>query len=146
MPANLQGIWAEGIQTPWNGDYHLDINVQMNYWPAEVTGLGDCHLPLLQTHRVAAEPGAQDRQGLLRRRRLGGPRHHRIPGASPRPANSAGWGATASGAAWLCEHLWEHYAFNRDKEFLAWAYPIMKGSAQFFLDMLVDESEAPAGS
>ena len=138
MPANLQGIWAEGIQTPWNGDYHIDINVQMNYWPAEVTGLGDCHTPLFKLIESLQEPGARtakeyyDADGWVA---------HVITNVwgFTAPGESAKWGATATGTAWLCDHLWEHYDYNRDKEFLRYAYPIMKGAAEFFLDMLITD-------
>ncbi len=138
MPANLQGIWAEGIQTAWNCDYHLDINVQMNYWPAEVSNLGDCHTPLLKLIESLQKPGAAtagayyDANGWVA---------HVITNVwgFTAPGEKASWGATASGSAWLCEHLWEHYAYNGDKDYLKWAYPIMKGSAEFYLDMLIAE-------
>jgi len=138
MPANLQGIWAEGIQTPWNCDYHLDINVQMNYWPAEVCGLGDCHLPLLKLIESLQQPGAETAKAYYD---ADGWVAHVITNVwgFTAPGEQAGWGATASGSAWLCDHLWEHYDYTRDKRFLAWAYPIMKGSAEFYLDMLISE-------
>ena len=138
MPANLQGIWAEGIQTPWNGDYHLDINVQMNYWPAEVTGLGDCHTPLFKLIESLQEPGAITAKEYYN---ANGWVAHVITNVwgFTAPGESASWGATATGTAWLCDHLWEHYDFNRDKEFLKYAYPIMKGAAEFFLDMLITD-------
>jgi len=140
MPANLQGIWAEGIQTPWNCDYHIDVNVQMNYWPAEVTGLGDCHTPLFKLIESLQEPGAKtaktyyDADGWVA---------HVITNVwgFTAPGESAQWGATATGTAWLCDHLWEHYDYTRDEEHLKWAYPIMKGAAEFFLDMLITDPE-----
>jgi len=138
MPANLQGIWAEGIQTAWNGDYHLDINVQMNYWPAEVTGLGDCHTPLFKLIESLQKPGAETAKAYYN---ADGWVAHVITNiwGFTAPGEQASWGATASGSAWLCAHLWEHYAFNQDKEYLKWAYPIMKGSAEFYLDMLITD-------
>jgi len=140
MPANLQGLWAEGIQTPWNCDYHLDVNVQMNYWPAEVTGLGDCHTPLFKLIESLQEPGAKtaktyyDADGWVA---------HVITNVwgFTAPGESASWGATATGTAWLCDHLWEHYEYDRDKEYLKWAYPIMKGAAEFFVDMLITDPD-----
>ncbi|MCH5376736.1 MAG: glycoside hydrolase family 95 protein, partial [Planctomycetes bacterium] len=128
MPANLQGIWAEGIQTPWNCDYHLDINVQMNYWPAEVCGLGDCHTPLFQLIASLQKPGAETARAYYN---ADGWVAHVITNVwgFTAPGEQAGWGATASGSAWLCDHLWEHYAYTRDRDFLAGAYPIMRGSA-----------------
>ena len=138
MPANLQGIWAEGIQTAWNGDYHLDINVQMNYWPAEVTGLGDCHTPLFKLIESLQKPGAETAKAYYN---ADGWVAHVITNiwGFTAPGEQAGWGATATGSAWLCDHLWEHYDYNRDKKFLTYAYPVMKGSAEFFLDMLITD-------
>ncbi|MCU0781321.1 MAG: glycoside hydrolase family 95 protein, partial [Akkermansiaceae bacterium] len=138
MPANLQGIWAEGIQTPWNGDYHLDINVQMNYWPAEVTGLGDCHTPLFKLIESLQAPGAETAKAYYNARGWVAHVITNIWGFTA-PGESASWGATATGTAWLCDHLWEHYDYNRDAEFLKYAYPIMKGAAEFFLDMLITD-------
>jgi alpha-L-fucosidase 2 len=151
MPANLQGIWAEGIQTAWNCDYHLNINLQMNYWPAEVCGLGDCHLPLMKFIESLQEPGAKTAKAYYNAK---GWVAHVITNAwgFTAPGEKASWGATASGSAWLCEHLWEHYAFTGDKDYLKWAYPIMKGSAEFYLDMLITDPKtgwlvtAPANS
>ena len=138
MPANLQGLWAEGIATPWNCDYHIDINVQMNYWPAEMTGLGDCHTPLFKLVESLQEPGAKTARVYYN---ADGWVAHVItnPWGFTAPGEQAGWGATATGSAWLCDHLWEHYDYNRDRAFLKWAYPIMKGSARFFLDMLITD-------
>jgi alpha-L-fucosidase 2 len=138
MPANLQGLWAEGIQTPWNCDYHIDINVQMNYWPAEMCGLGDCHTPLFKLIESLQEPGAETAKEYYN---ADGWVAHVITNVwgFTAPGEQAGWGATATGSPWLCDHLWEHYDYNRDEEFLKWAYPIMKGSAEFFLDMLIKD-------
>lgn len=138
LPANLQGIWAQEIQTPWNGDWHLDINIQMNYWPAEVCNLSDCHMPMLRLIESLQEPGRVTAKEYYNGN---GWVAHVItnPWGFTAPGERASWGSTVSGSGWLCEHLWEHYAFNNDKEYLRWAYPIMKGSAQFYLDMLVTD-------
>ena len=138
LAANLQGIWAEEIQTPWNGDWHLDINIQMNYWPAEVCNLGDCHVPMLRLIESLQRPGRATAKAYYN---ADGWVAHVItnPWGFTAPGERASWGSTVSGSAWLCEHLWEHYAFNEDKEYLRWAYPIMEGSAQFYLDMLIIE-------
>ena len=138
MPANLQGLWAEGIQTPWNCDYHLDINVQMNYWPAEVCGLGDCHMPLMKFIESLQKPGAETAKAYYNAKGWVAHVITNVWGFTA-PGEQASWGATASGSAWLCEHLWEHYAFTGDKDYLKWAYPIMKGSAEFYLDMLITD-------
>ncbi len=140
LPANLQGIWAEEIQTPWNADWHLDINVQMNYWPAEVCNLSDCHKPLLKLIESLQVPGRKTAKAYYNN---DGWVAHVITNAwgFTAPGESASWGSTVIGSAWLCEHLWEHYAFTQDKEYLKWAYPIMKASAQFYLGMLIEEPE-----
>ncbi|MEN6346626.1 MAG: glycoside hydrolase family 95 protein [Armatimonadia bacterium] len=138
LPANLQGLWAEGVTTPWNGDYHLNINVQMNYWPAEVTNLSELHEPLLKLIASLQEPGSRTARKYYG---ADGWVAHVITNVwgFTAPGEQASWGATCSGSAWLCEHLWEHYAFTGDREYLQWAYPVMKASAQFYLDMLIEE-------
>ena len=138
LPANLQGIWAEEIQTPWNGDWHLDINVQMNYWPAQVCNLSELQEPLNKLIASLVVPGRQTARAYYNSR---GWVAHVItnPWGFTSPGEAASWGATTSGSAWLCEHLWEQYAFTLDREFLAWAYPILKESALFYLDNLIEE-------
>ncbi len=140
LPANLQGIWAEEIQTPWNGDWHLDINVQMNYWPAEVCNLSELHEPLHKLIASLVEPGRKTAKAYYNAR---GWVAHVItnPWGFTSPGESASWGATVSGSAWLCQHLWEHYAFTLDRAFLRWAYPILKESSLFYLDNLVEEPQ-----
>ncbi len=122
LPANLQGIWAEEIQTPWNGDWHLDINVQMDYWPAEVCNLSELHEPMHHLIASMVEPGRKTARAYYDAR---GWVAHVItnPWGFTSPGEHASWGATVSGSAWLCAHLWEHYAFTGDRDFLAWAYP-----------------------
>jgi alpha-L-fucosidase 2 len=138
LPANLQGIWAEGVQAPWNADWHLNVNVQMNYWPAEVTNLSELHQPLFALIDSLQVPGA--RTAKLYYNARGWVAHVLAnPWGFTAPGEAASWGSTTSGSAWLCQHLWEHYLFTRDKEFLKWAYPIMKGSARFYADMLIEE-------
>jgi alpha-L-fucosidase 2 len=140
LPANLQGIWAEEIQTPWNGDWHLNINVQMNYWPAEVTGLSNLHGPLFALIESLQEPGARTARKYYAAR--GWVAHVLAnPWGFTSPGESASWGSTVSGSAWLCQHLWDHYLFTGDRAFLERAYPVMKGSALFYLDMLIEEPE-----
>lgn len=138
LPANLQGIWAEEYQTPWNGDFHIDINVQMNYWPAEVTGLGDCHLPLIRFVRSLVKNGQKTAKAYYGAR---GWVAHVItnPWKFTSPGEHASWGSTCSGAGWLCQHLWEHYAYTGDKGYLKAVYPTLKEAALFFKDMLIEE-------
>jgi alpha-L-fucosidase 2 len=138
LPANLQGIWAEEISTPWTGDWHLDVNVQMNYWPAEIANLSELHQPLFALIDSLQGPGAKTAREYYAAR---GWVAHVItnPWGFTAPGESANWGAANSGSAWLCQHLWDHWLFTRDKKFLAWAYPILKGSARFYADMLIEE-------
>src|SRR5882724_1317081 len=151
LPPNLQGIWAEEIHTPWTGDWHLDVNVQMNYWPAEVCNLSDLTQPLFALISSLQEPGAKTAHDYYAAR---GWVAHVIanPWGFTSPGEGASWGATTGGSAWLCQHLWDHYLFTRDKNFLQWAYPIMKGSARFYADLLIEEPKhhwlviAPANS
>ncbi len=138
LPPNLQGIWAEEIHTPWNGDWHLDVNVEMNYWPAEVCNLSDLTQPLFALIASLQKPGEQTAHDYYNAR---GWVAHVItnPWGFTSPGESASWGASSSGSGWLCQHLWDHWLFTHDKKFLRWAYPIMKGSAQFYSDMLIEE-------
>jgi alpha-L-fucosidase 2 len=151
LPPNLQGIWAEEIRTPWNGDWHLDVNVQMNYWPAEVCNLSDLTQPLFDLIASLQVPGTNTARDYYDAR---GWVTHVIanPWGFTSPGESASWGATTGGSAWLCQHLWDHWLFTHDIEFLKWAYPIMKGSARFYADLLIEEPKhhylvvAPANS
>ena len=138
LPPNLQGIWAEEIHTPWNADWHLDINVEMNYWPAEACNLSDLTEPLFALIASLQKPGAKTAHDYYDAR---GWVAHVItnPWGFTSPGEGASWGATTSGSAWLCQHLWDHWLFTRDKKFLEWAYPIMKGAAQFYEDLLIEE-------
>jgi len=138
LPPNLQGIWAEDIHTPWNGDWHLDVNVEMNYWPAEVCNLSDLTPPLFALIASLQKPGEETAHDYYTAH---GWVAHVItnPWGFTSPGESASWGATTSGSGWLCQHLWDHWLFTGDKKFLRWAYPIMKGSAQFYSDMLIEE-------
>lgn len=138
LPANLQGIWAEELQTPWNGDFHIDINVQMNYWPAEVCNLSDCTKPFLDFLPKLVPNGRKTAKAYYNAR---GWVAHVVtnPWLYTSPGEGAGWGSVVSGGAWLTEHQWEHYAFTQDKEYLKSAYPVLKEAALFFTDMLVKE-------
>ena len=151
LPPNLQGIWAEETQTPWNADWHLDVNVEMNYWPAEVCNLSDLTQPLFALIASLQEPGAKTAKTYYNAR---GWVTHVIanPWGFTSPGETASWGATMGGSAWLCQHLWDHYLFTRDPKFLEWAYPILKGAAEFYSDILIDDARhqylivAPANS
>jgi len=138
LPANLQGIWAEGLTNPWSADYHTNINLQMNYWPAEVCNLGECVLPLVDFIESLREPGR--RTAKIHYGCRGWLTHTmtNVWGYTS-PGWGLSWGLSQGGAAWLCRHLWEHYDFSRDRAFLERAYPTMKEAAEFFLDILVAE-------
>ena len=138
LPMNLQGIWAEELQTPWNGDFHLNINLQMNYWPAEVTGLGDCAKPLFEFTKKMVPNGSKTAKAYYNA--PGWVAHWATnPWFFTSPGEDASWGSTGSCGAWLSAHMWDHYAFTGDKKFLKDAYPTMKGAAEFFLSMLIKE-------
>jgi alpha-L-fucosidase 2 len=137
LPNNLQGIWAEEYSTPWRGDFHSNINVQMNYWPAEVTNLSDCHLPLLRFIQKTAKDGEKTAKAYYN-----APGwlcfHTQNPWGYTAPSNlSAGSGSTCG--AWLAQHIWMHYDFTRDEAFLREYYPVLKDACRFFLATLVED-------
>ena len=136
LPANLQGLWADTLQTPWNGDYHLNINVQMNYWLAEPTGLSECHEPLLEFIGTLVEPGRKTAAAYYGARGWVAHVITNVWGFTA-PGEEARWGSTITGAAWLCAHLWEHYVYQPDLVYLERAYPVLRACAEFFLDFLV---------
>jgi alpha-L-fucosidase 2 len=140
LPANLQGLWATEYQTPWNGDYHLNINIQMNYWPAELTGLGDLAEPLHRFTKSLVPNGQKTAKAYYNAE---GWVAHVIsnPWFYTSPGEGADWGSTLTGGAWLCEHIWEHYRFTQDKEFLKQYYPVLKGAAQFIQSILIREPQ-----
>jgi len=138
LPANLQGIWAEELQTPWNADYHLDINVQMNYWLAESTNLSECHLPLTSLVESLVAPGERTAKAYYN---APGWIAHVItnPWGFTAPGESASWGSTNTGSGWLCEHLWNHWLYTHDRAYLKRIYPILKGASECFVSTLVQE-------
>jgi alpha-L-fucosidase 2 len=139
QPANLQGLWAEGLNPPWGGKYTININTEMNYWPAETCNLGECVAPLMAMVNDLTETGA--RAARMHWGAGGWVAHHNTDlwrAASP---IDGPWGHWPTGGAWLCQNLWEHFLFTGDRDFLERLYPAMKGAAQFFLDSLVEEPE-----
>ena len=138
LPANLQGIWSNKIQTPWNGDYHTDINVQMNYWPADVTNLPECYSPLTDLIESLVVPGAKT---AVEQYHASGWCIHPITNVwgFTAPGEHPSWGMHLGAGGWLCEHLWDHYTFTRDKNYLDRVYPILIESARFYLDWLVKD-------
>jgi len=138
LPPNLQGLWANTLDTPWNGDYHLNINLQMNLWPAETTNLSELHLPLIEWTKQQVKSGEQTAKAFYNARGwvthiLGNVWEYTAPGEHP------SWGATNTSAAWLCQHLYQHYLYTQDRKYLQNIYPAMKGAALFFIDMLITD-------
>lgn len=144
QPANLQGIWSDLTRAPWSSNYTININAQMNYWPAEATNLSECHRPFLQAIKelsVNGEKMVNERYGLN-----GWTAHHNTDlwrHADPVGEERHGdpiWAFWPMSGPWLCQHLWEHYAFLQNKDYLSEeAYPLMKGAAMFCLDWLVED-------
>ncbi len=139
LPANLQGLWNDNNNPPWHADYHANINVQMNYWPAEVANLAECHQPffdLIQSQlpawraATAAAPEFRTADGGMTKRGFAIRTSHNIFGG-------LGWKWDKTANAWYCQHLWEHYAFGGDTNYLRRvAYPILKETCEFWEDHL----------
>lgn len=145
QPANLQGIWNERLDPPWDSKYTTNINTEMNYWPAELTNLSECHEPLFDLIRECAASGAltartfYDCDGWVLH-------HNTDVWRGTAPINAADHGIWPTGGAWLCQHLWWRYEFTQDQEFLAQqAYPVMKEAARFFVDYLVEDPRSESG-
>jgi alpha-L-fucosidase 2 len=140
LPANLQGLWCWEMNPAWNADYHTNINVQMNYWPAEVTNLSECHQPLFDLMDSLVEPGGRTAKVHYG---AGGWVVHHLTDVWGFTAPADGpWGIWPVGAAWLAQHPFEHYRFTGDREFLArQGWPLMRGAARFILDFLVTAPE-----
>jgi alpha-L-fucosidase 2 len=140
QPANLQGIWNDQLNPSWDSKYTININTEMNYWPAEVTNLTEMHEPLMQMVEDLSQTGrktASDMYGAQ-----GWVAHHntdiwRFTG----PIDGASWGQWPMGGAWLSQHLFDKYDYNGNKDFLTSSYPIVKEASLFFLDFLVEEPE-----
>ena len=137
MPANLQGIWSDGIKAPWNADYHININIQMNYWPAEVCNLSECHEPFFDFIEALVPSGQKTATNEYHCR--GFMAHYTTdPWLWTTPIGRPVYGMWPFGAGWCTQHFMEHYRFTGDKIFLSRrAYPILKEASLFFLDFLV---------
>ena len=136
QPANLQGIWNKDQNPMWDSKYTTNINTEMNYWPAEVGNLSECAEPLFKMIRELTDQGAQVARESYGAR--GWVFHQNTDlWRVAAPMDGASWGSFTAGGAWLCTHLWEHYLHTGDKAFLREYYPVLKGSAEFFLDFLV---------
>ena len=135
--ANLQGVWNDKMNAPWDSNYTININAEMNYWPAEVCGLTEAAEPLFSMIKDLSVTGAETARKMYGCR--GWMAHHntdiwRVAG----PIDGAFWGMFPNGGAWLATHIWEHYLYTLDKDFLREYYPILKGAADFYLDYMVE--------
>jgi alpha-L-fucosidase 2 len=138
LPSNSQGIWGDGLDLPWKCDYKSNINYQMNYWPSETANLGEMHLPAIRFDAALVRPGTRTAHA-----------YYNAPGwVVAYTANAWGWtspgagmpwGPFFGGGGWLMQDIWEHYAFSRDHQFLRQYYPVMRGSAEFYLSILVPD-------
>ena len=140
LPSNAQGIWGDGLNLPWKCDYKSNINYQMNYWPVETANLSELHLPAIRFDRSLMEPGRKTAQA-----------YYNAPGwAVAYTANAWGWTAPGAGmpwgpffggGGWIAQDVWEHYAFTRDRDYLKTYYPVLRGSAEFYLSILVPDRQ-----
>ena len=138
QPANLQGIWNDRMNPPWQSKYTININTEMNYWPAEPTNLSECVEPLVAMVMELTQTGARTAKTCYNAD--GWVTHHNTDlWRASAPIDGPQWGMWPMGGAWLCLHLWDHYDYCRDKEYLAKVYPAMKGAAEFFFDTLVED-------
>ena len=137
--ANLQGVWNQDIEPSWESKYTVNINTEMNYWPAETTNLSECHEPLFNLIEDCSQAGALTAKNFYDC--PGWVLHHNTDGwRGTAPINASNHGIWPSGGAWLCQHLWWHYQYTQDTEFLRnRAYPIMKSAAEFFVHYLVED-------
>jgi alpha-L-fucosidase 2 len=139
LPSNSQGIWGDGLDLPWKCDYKSNINYEMNYWSSETANLSELHLPAIRFDRSLMEPGRKTAQA-----------YYNAPGwAVAYTANAWGWtspgaglpwGPFFEGGAWIAQDIWEHYAFSRDRRYLSDYYPALRGSAEFYLSILVPDA------
>jgi alpha-L-fucosidase 2 len=137
QPANLQGLWNWQMKPPWESNYTININTEMNYWPADVTNLSECNEPLFTMIDELAEAGRHTAEVMYGAR--GWVAHHNTDlWRNTAPVDGPPSGMWPAGGAWLCTHLWDHYLFTGDREFLAKHYGAMKGACEFFLDALVE--------
>ena len=138
QPANLQGIWNEDVSPSWGSKYTININTEMNYWPAEVCNLSECHQPLFDMLNDISVTGAKTARTFYGCN--GWVAHHNIDlWRGTAPVDAARFGMWPVGGAWLCQDIWEHYAFTGDRQFLKEYYPVMKGAAEFLLEVMLED-------
>jgi alpha-L-fucosidase 2 len=139
LPSNSQGIWGDGLNLPWQCDYKANINYQMNYWPSETANLSELHLPAIRLDASLVKPGTKTAQT-----------YYNAPGWAlayttnawgwTTPGAGLPWGPFFGGGGWVAQDIWEHYAFSRDRDYLRTYYPVLKGSAEFYLAILVPDA------
>jgi len=136
LPPNLQGLWAQQIQTPWNSDYHLDVNLEMNEWPFNVSNLSELDLPFVELVKKLVPNGRKTAKAYYN---ADGWVAHVVSNVwhFTEPGESATWGSTKCGSGWLCSNLWEHYAFTNDINYLKGIYPVLKEAARFYMSTMV---------
>ncbi len=139
QPANLQGIWSRLMQPAWSANWTLNCNAEINYWAAETANLSECHLPLIRLTEELAVDGAKTAKNLYGAR--GWVAHHNADiWRTTSPVGGTGlWAIYQVGSGWLCHHLWEHYAFTGDKEYLKRVWPVMRDAALFYIDTLQED-------
>ncbi len=138
QPATLQGLWNDSVDPPWGSKYTININTEMNYWPAAPTNLMECYTPLFHMISDLAVAGRRTAKGLYGAN--GWVCHHNTDAwRGTAPVDGSFWGMWPSGGAWLCKSLWDHYVFTLDRTALKQSYPLLKGAVEFFLDALVEE-------
>ena len=136
QPANLQGIWNNSLTPPWDSKYTININTEMNYWPAEVTNLSETHKPLIQMTKELSESGKETAKVLYNAE--GWVAHHNTDiWRVTSPIDFAAAGMWPTGGTWLAQHVWEHYLYNGDKKYLKEVYPILKSASDFLLSTLI---------
>jgi len=139
LPSNSQGIWGDGLDLPWKCDYKSNINYEMNYWPSETANLSELHMPAIRFDRSLVQPGQKTAQA-----------YYNAPGwvvayttnawGWTAPGAGLPWGPFFGGGGWIAQDIWEHYAFSRDREYLKTYYPVLRGSAEFYLSILVPDA------
>ncbi|MCX6226860.1 MAG: glycoside hydrolase family 95 protein, partial [Bacteroidia bacterium] len=141
QPANLQGIWSDNLQPAWSANWTLNCNAEINYWPVEQGNLSECHLPLIEMTKELSVDGA--RTAKIMYNAGGWVAHHNADiWRQTSPVGGTGlWAIYQVGGAWLCHHVWEHYEFTLDEDYLREVYPLLKGAAQFYLDNLQQDAD-----
>ena len=140
VPSNSQGIWGDGLRLPWGCDYKSNINFEMNYWPAETANLSECHTPMLRLIASLVEPGRKTAKAYFDAPGWVMAYTTNVWGWTA-PGGSGPWGPFFCGGAWVCQHLWQHYSFTRDREYLSRVYPAMKGASEACLHMLIQDAQ-----